>query len=386
MIQCVNYKASTSFVRHRVASAPGVKVCAVDIGYSAVKSFTDNCRSCFPSFARYIGDASFLGEFGQDDILYRDEKGMWTVGNSALKDISIRDTNDSETTLYSRERYDSELFRVIFRVGMALCLLDEPGIESGDTRPVILQTGLPPAYLQSDKRDLMNALEGIHIFEVKLGGAPWRSVCFELPAERIEIMAQPKGSLYSASLDNDCRQICAARDYFDSDIIIFDPGFGTCDTFVLKNRILRSSESFDNLGMRAVYKNLSSRIYEAYGEHIPVHAVPKILLTGEVQVFDKANRRTETRPIAEMLEDSSKAVCMEAIEKLLVTYGYLREFKYFLITGGTGEAWKEIIREELSGLRHLNIVMGNQNDTCLPLIYANVRGYYLYQTGRRRAA
>lgn len=385
MSQSEKFCPKTSIVRHQGFSVPEVKICAIDIGYSSVKCFTDNMHACFPSLARQIGEAEFIGEANQNDILYREGKSAWVVGSSAIKCISLRDTNDSEATLYSRERYDSDMFKVIFRVGMALCLIDEQDIASGGTRPIVLQTGLPPAYLKSDKRDLIRSLAGVHLFEVKIGNGVWKEYCFELPADKIDVMAQPMGSLYSVSIDNGCRQIPEARQYFGSNLLVFDPGFGTCDTFVIKNRVIDSYESFNNLGMKAVYKRLSDKIYEKYGEYIPVHAISKTLMTGYIQVLDKEAMQTETYSINELVKECSEEICKKAIERLQTTYDYLREFRYLLITGGAGEAWKESVRKHFAGMQGLKIIEGNQNDKSLPQIFSNVRGYYLYQTGYQRS-
>ena len=378
------YCAKTSYVKHNAASAPGIKVCAIDIGYSAVKCFTDNCRASFPSMAIPLKEIAFSGEANQTDILYRDEKGTWAVGSIAVKGMSIRDTNESEKTLYSRSRYDSELFKIIYRVGMGLCLMEEEGIAEGGTRPSVLQTGLPPAYLKSDKRDIVRVLSGLHLFEIKVGNGPWREICFELPTEQVKVMAQPLGSLYSAAFDNNCRMVPDAKQYFTSSLLVLDPGFGTCDTYAVRNRTIDSSESFDNLGMRAVYKLLSDKIYQMYGEDIPVHAIPKVLLTGAVEVLDKTTIKTERYPIEDILSECSEEICRRAINKIQSTYDYLREYRYLLITGGTGEAWWENIRQHFAGMQGLTILKGNQNDASLPQIFSNVRGYYLYQVGDQR--
>lgn len=381
MIRTDKYCAKTSFVSQTAATAPGVKVCAIDIGYSGVKCFTDDHRACFPSFARQLSDASFVGEAHPNDILYSDERGIWAVGSLAVRGTSIRDTNESEATLYSRDRYDSEMFKVLYRVGMGLCLLNEPGIENGGMRGIEVQTGLPPAYLKSDKRDLVRVLSGAHRFKIKVGSDSWKEIFFDIRPEKVYVMAQPNGALYSASLDNDARQTPDGKQYFRSSILVLDPGFGTCDVFVVRNRMIDSTESFDNLGMKAVYKRLSDRIYEIYGEYIPVHAIPNVLNTGTVDVLDKATVQTQSYPIGDLLKESSDEICKRAIQKLQVSYDYLREFRYLLIAGGTGEAWKDNIMKHFAGIKGLSIILGNQNDSSLPQIFSNVRGYYLYRVG-----
>lgn len=384
MSQTEKYCAKTSYFRHNAATAPGIKVCAIDIGYSGVKCFTDNCRASFPSMTIPMKELEFAGEANQTDILYRDEKGIWAVGSTAVRGMSIRDTNESEKTLYSRSRYDSELFKIIYRVGMGLCLLEEPSISSGGTKPIVLQTGLPPAYLKSDKRDIVRVLSGLHLFEIKVGNGDWKEICFELKPDQVKVMAQPLGSLYSAAFDNNCRLVPGAKQYFTSSLLVLDPGFGTCDTYAVKNRTIDSSESFDNLGMKAVYKLLSDRIYQLYGEDIPVHAIPKILLAGEVEVLDKGTVSTNRYPIQEALLECSEEICKRAIQKIQSTYDYLREYRYLLITGGTGEAWREKIQKHFAGMQGLTILRGNQNDAGLPQFFSNVRGYYLYQVGDQR--
>jgi molybdopterin biosynthesis enzyme len=56
----------------------------------------------------------------------------------------------------------------------------------------------------------------------------------------------------------------------------------------------------------------------------------------------------------------------------------LYEYDYLIITGGTSAAWANRIRETLKDMETLKIINGNCNDN-IPLIFANVRGYYLYR-------
>ena len=56
----------------------------------------------------------------------------------------------------------------------------------------------------------------------------------------------------------------------------------------------------------------------------------------------------------------------------------LIDYDYLIITGGTGAAWLDQIRDKFKTMNTLTIINGNQNDN-LPFIYNNVRGYYLYR-------
>ena len=66
-------------------------------------------------------------------------------------------------------------------------------------------------------------------------------------------------------------------------------------------------------------------------------------------------------------------------------YNNLLDYKYLVLTGGTGEAWYKIFEEQLSGMPNLTLVPGNKNTEglgpdgeALPFIFSNVRGYYIF--------
>lgn len=68
---------------------------------------------------------SCSGEQEPYEILYRDgETGeVWRVGRSAQQMVNSKDTNDSQLELFARDRYDSPIFQIAARVGMAMCML-----------------------------------------------------------------------------------------------------------------------------------------------------------------------------------------------------------------------------------------------------------------------
>ena len=103
----------------------------------------------------------------------------------------------------------------------------------------------------------------------------------------------------------------------------------------------------------------------------------KLLATGEVKCFDRKNRKTTLENFSDILEEASRNVCYEALNKIDNIYNNLFDHDYLVITGGTGDAWKSIITEYYSGMESLKIIHGNQNDMLSP-IFSNVRGYYLY--------
>lgn len=385
VIDTKNFRTKTIFMPRKNPGTDSVWEIALDIGYSAIKGFSPNSVYCFPSYATKITkDRLNIGKSSYDEILYRDcaTQELWSVGASAQRDLSDTNSQDSLTALYGRNRYFSPMFLVIARVGLALGMIANNYGAPSD-KPLVLQTGLPPAYLKSDTPLLKEVLGGKHEFDVKVGNEKWTHFSFELPESNISVMAQPMGTLISIATDYNGRFTADANKYFSSKIIILDPGFGTFDTFCIRNKAIDSWETFDNLGMKRVFTETVDKIFKEHGVEITVPAIQKHLETGDFEKFIRKERRTDLIPFADILDECNTMVCQEALEKLDTIYNNMLEFDYMVITGGTGSAWRDQITEYYSGMKKLKILYGGQNDT-IDGIFANVRGYYMYQLARMR--
>lgn len=386
MVQTTDFSTQTLFLPRKNASTGKYWGIALDIGYSAVKGMAPNHTFCFPSFARLAPGANLsIGERAPEDIQYRNEHGeVWNVGMTAQNSLTSSDSNDSVQSLYGRNRYSSAMFIVIARVGMAMGLLKNEFGAPGD-KPIFLQTGLPPAYLNADAVELKESLAGHHEFEVRIGNGDWQKFVFDLPEENIKVMAQPMGSFFSAAFSSDGKQLPSAKKLFSSNLLIFDAGFGTVDIYSIRNRQIESSQSFDDCGMKAVLTRTSDAIAKKFGVTVPVHTMQKNLRDGCIRVFSRKKKTSEDKPFADLLEQASKDVCQNAIERLDSAYNALLDYDYLLVTGGTGAAWQDYIMDSYAGMQHLKIITGSQNEN-LSHVFSNVRGYYLYQAGRLQRA
>ena len=82
--------------------------------------------------------------------------------------------------------------------------------------------------------------------------------------------------------------------------------------------------------------------------------------------------------ITDFLTKANNIVCAEAIETINGYYNYLQDVDYLVVTGGTGAAWFDMIKDFYKGLTSLTIINGTENEN-IPAIFANVRGYYMQQ-------
>ena len=386
MVKTKDFSTRTNFIERKNASTADAWGVALDIGYSAVKGMSPNMVFCFPSFARKIAGAMIaVGEPGPDDIQYKDENGdIWNVGSMAQSMISSNDSNDSIQSLYGRNRYFSPMFKVLALTGLGIGMTNN---EFGKvaSKEIRVQTGLPPAYLRSDAVYLKEVLAGHHTFELRVGNAPWKQYDFTLEEDNIRVMAQPMGSFLSAFKTNTADWVPEINAHMAAKTLVFDAGFGTVDTYAIHNRQIIASESYDNCGMKAVFMDLTEKVYQKYHTEIPVHALQGNLKDGYIKTFDRRAMKTTNVKFDDLLEKSNKKVCMDAIEQIKQRYNNLLDYDYLLVTGGTGAAWLDIITEHFAGMEGLKIITGNQNDT-LSHIYSNVRGYYLHQVSQLKKA
>lgn len=386
-----NFATKTIFDRRESVTVPGYFPIAIDIGYSSVNVYSPKLICSFPAFARKLKKSEeLLGTPSENEIIYRDDVTgeEWRVGEEAQKTVSSFDTNDSVNELYGRNRYSTPIFKVLLRTALGLAL-----IEAGGSEDVIcVQTGLPPAYLDEDTNDVKAAFSGCHTFSLKIGNHPYMKVrSLSIDRENVSVMSQPKGTLISVTVDNNAHPTENAALIVNGNAVVFDGGFGTLDLFELKNRMIDGTETFSNYGMKAVFERFCEKIRRKYGTVLRVPAIQPILQSGKLVIREKIpgqNRyRTNEVEIADILEESSKEICQEAVDKMMSIYNGLRDDSYLIVTGGTGAAWKDYILEAFADDRSVTVVLGNANSPDLDIVFANVRGYYmtLINSLKRRA-
>lgn len=383
MIDTMNYRTRTLMLDVSNVCVENCWPIALDIGYSSVKGFSPHSIFAFPAYAKNLGkNPAFYGEQEVDEILYRDgDTGdIWRVGRSAQKMIDDRDTGDSQLELFGRDRYYSQMFKVILRTGLALGIL-ENGRGKYNEKPIYIQTGLPPAYLDEDKESLTGVIAGVHKFAIKTGRQrQYVNLELNILEKNIDVMSQPEGTLMNIVMNDQANSTPEARRYFQSNIIIFDAGFGTLDIFDIKDRRSRSRETFSAFGMREVLARTSKKIKEKTGVTIRSSAMQNALETGTVTVKRRAGLKVSSEQVdfSELLEASSEEVCREAVEKVMNLYSGLFDYQCLILTGGTCAAWEMHIRDYFKEVDGLSVVMGNENSPEIDIIFCNVRGYYMY--------
>lgn len=368
------FKTKTSFI-DRSDVQLGQYPVGLDIGYSAVKVFSPNKVAIFPSYAKPYINKGTIGKLSDSFIVFTDlEKNEeWLVGEYAQTDTSFNEAIGSDEAQYGRMRWHDPMTRVIAETGLGIALMSNKYGNVGK-RKIVVQTGLPPKFTD-DALLVKKMLAGRHHFSVKIGSYEPEEFDFTLSEEDIKLILQPMGTLYSVAINSEHRYTPQSMDYMSKSCLIFDAGFGTFDLFLLQNHVVKDSQTFSNLGMKQVFEETAGKIHEKYGVRIGVTDMQKYLESGQITVTDGLFSSYKA-DFGDILEEASANICRKALEKTAQIYK-LAEIDYLIVTGGTGAAWEKTIRETLAGMKTLTIVSGNQNETTLPYVFSNVRGYYM---------
>ena len=347
----------------------GIHILGLDMGYSGPKCYHENGNFVFPNFCKKITGELF-GNLGRNDIVYEnlDTGDMYCVGDMAVKSLSD-DTVVAEDAIFGRNHYLHADFKVVFEAALGVALWD---IDT-DGSDVFLQTGLPPAYMKKDEQYLRMVVEGEHNFKLTIARET-KEFHINLRKNMIDVMSQPMGSFNSLLFKDDGSYAPRAAELMKSNLLLFDNGFRTLDTFFIKANQLESKDSNNTLGMHRVFDETRKMISEELGAEIGIIAMQNVLKTGVVRVNDLATFSSREYEIAEYLDAANKKVCAEAIESIK---DYIFDIKFLIMTGGTSDAWLDMFKEKLS-FAPVEILTGKENSN-LPLIYQNARGYYMYR-------
>ncbi len=373
------FRTKTIIKPRKNPSVSGKWGIAIDVGYSAVKVMSPNGFFSFPSVAVRVpyGTAdSTIGKLSNASIAYRDSDGNeYLIGEDAEKEL--RGNDSAASILYTRDRYNHQEFKVVAEVGMGLGTMENQHGEPAKST-YHLMTGLPPEYMAEDESLIKDVFKGRHKFSLKIGNRQdWVDFDIKIAEENIKVMEQPMGSLISISTDVNGGMVEKAKEYMSSNILIFDPGFGTLDTFEIRNHRLGSNKTWDNLGMRRVLQETADELKKKYTVNTTVSGLEVDLDKGYVVVTDKKTHSSKKQEFAEILERANKKICDDALNAIDSCYDYLSSYDYFVIAGGTGSAWEKYIRERYKGMETLNIINANINDSNMDSIFSNVRGYYM---------
>lgn len=357
----------------------------LDIGYSTVKVYSVFGTHIFPSFPIKVhNDLSLVNK--ETYIKYKDENDkLWYIGEMARKVIETGEIPTQTKTLYGKQRIYSDEYLVLLRLGVFFGLLkkyNENGLEMAKNVKLKIMSGLPENYIKGDTKTLKERFHGHHSFKVQLGDHDWINVSFDIDMndDDIQVISQPFGTLWSLAANRYGK--VTNVDFLKKQVLIFDGGFHTVDTFYNMSGIGQgTSSTWDDCAMHEVYRRTVRDIAKATNDQadIPIYMMDKYIDSdkpGEV-FYGRKQKYQFRQDLLKNLEDVAK----EAIRQLNTVYNHLLDIDILVITGGTGKAFYPWFAREFESLEGLEVVLaektnGKNSIDNFDSVFANVVGYF----------
>ena len=355
----------------------GKTIIALDGGYSSVKGAGPTRVFMFPSFAKKVDrDFEVIGKVRSEDIQFRDNTtgDIYLVGQSAEALLNGKDTaSTTDTSIYTRYRYSSDMYRVVMTTGMCLGLWG-----TGAGNEIFLQTGLPAEYKSRDTDALIEALIGDYNVSIKIGNSDWVSFKFSLDKDHIGVMEQPQGTLCAITYDDGVVSDLG-KDVMRNNSMVFDVGFGTEDIFSIRKGYKDKHQTYSDTGMRAVFEKVIAELSQDNPIDIKIFEFQKYLETGKAVYYDQTNLSYNEVAFEEILESVNKSLCEKSLKRLMQEYDNMIDYNYLIVTGGTGESRFEYIKDFFKKNPNIKVLPGNLNTKDLSFAYSNVVGYYMFR-------
>ena len=389
-MKTIDYKTRTSMREENNPMVPGIWSIALDIGYSSVKCMTTNKVFSFPSFVKESDEEDYdFFHPGGTMIRFRNEYGKnYDVGGIALDLANIREVNYNIGTMYGRDWYDTDTYRVCLESSLGLAILsNKKRTYNNESLRVI--TGLPCKY-SDDAGLLKRMITGHHSFDmISPNSVMWEHFDFNV-ADTV-IIPQPLGAIWSAGYDNFGKKTTDSDKVLKNNVVVFDGGFGTLDIFGKIGGVTSVRSTYRECGMKEVFLRTVKEIKDKYKEDIPIPMLYRFLDEGIIHydepckedgIINYSDPDTYTRKtvdISDILLKNSMIIAKNALQYLLKDTNQLSAYKAVILSGGSAAAWSEFIGKAVSALG-VSVINANRNNTSLDPIFNNVRGYYMFLT------
>ena len=308
----------------------------LDVGYSSTKVVSNLGYHIFPSLVTPIekqDEDKYTSFPKKTTLLYRDNnvtRKTWLVGDIIIE--GIQEKLDNQDFLYGSNRIGTDENLVLNRVGLALALLkeDKSFIKNPEVR---ITVGLPAQYF-SHENEYKSQLIGYHNFELFINGE-WVEIKVDIPADDLNVMSQPMGTLFSLALNRQ-GQIIDEKLISSARLVIFDGGFGTVDTYVLTNGTTGKCKTWEKQGMRTVYERTLYQCEEETGRNLGFNRLNFILAKPEAERVVRYNGKNKWF-VDPTVKTNIDIIAEDNIKSINKTYNYLNDVDLFIMTGGTGK-------------------------------------------------
>lgn len=324
---------------------------AVDPGFDSMKVVANEKVFKFPFNVVETDERKMTDYRLRDDfmLLTKADNSTYRVGAYARE--LLFDKKERVDAFYTEQRFISDEFQVGLSAAIALAI-DKNGLynEQSDLN-IRVMVALPHACRAKYAATIIGATAGDHEFRLKCGNGKEKTYKFTIPEANIHMVSQTIAAILGETSDDD-GTVNEDKFYYLSNgpTLVLDGGYYTMGMVVV-SRGGSVDEQLTESDTRHAMANVNSLVADEIRDRRPDinHYAVEYLLgkdNGTIRYFD--NGKAQTIDLKEIRAEKTASVCCDLIEYLNQKYNHLLDFKYVLVTGGTGACFYDLLLDYYS--------------------------------------
>lgn len=357
---------------------------AVDPGFDSMKVVANGRVFKFPFNVVSTDERKMTDYHLRDDfiLLKKPDGSTYRVGQYARE--MLYDNKSNIESFYTEQRFISDEFNVGLDAAIALSIEKNGLYEQQEDLEIYVMVALPHACRSVYAPTIIGAAAGSHSFELRCGKNKAKKYSFTIPEKNIHTVSQTIAAILGETSDDD-GAINEEKFYYLSNgpTLVLDGGYYTMGMVVVSRggTVDESMTESDTLhAMANVNKAIADAIHEKRPD-VNHYSVEYLLGKDEGKLRYLEDNKAVCLDLNELRKEKMKEVCADLIEYLNKKYNHLLDFKYVLVTGGTGACFYNQIldyyeKANLLDSNHLLLTNGDLNGLSHTIEYAITIGAY----------
>ena len=363
---------------------------SIDPGFDNMKVIANGQHYKFP-FNAVETDERKMSDYGRRNgfILYKDESGTtWRVGQYArgliFDNKEQQEQAEKMRGFYTEERFTSNEFMVGLRTALAMAINKAGLYDCQASLDIRLIVALPHSCRAKFSSTIVGAAAGEHSFFMRFDDSQEKAYHFTIQESNVYTISQTIAAILGETSD-DNGNINEEKFFYLSNgpTLVIDGGYYTVGLVpVSRGGSVDDARAESDTGhaMKMVNVAVEQEIANQRPD-IKHYSIEYLLTQDDGRVRHLENGKARTIDLATIRSEKIQEVCAHFAGYLDKKYNNLLDFKYVLVTGGTGACFYQQLlayykEASIMDEEHMMLTSPVINDKPLPIEFSIAAGAY----------
>ena len=363
---------------------------SIDPGFDNMKVIANGQHYKFP-FNAVETDERKMSDYGRRNgfILYKDESGTtWRVGQYArgliFDNKEQQEQAEKMRGFYTEERFTSNEFMVGLRTALAMAINKAGLYDCQASLDIRLIVALPHSCRAKFSSTIVGAAAGEHSFFMRFDDSQEKAYHFATQESNVYTISQTIAAILGETSD-DNGNINEEKFFYLSNgpTLVIDGGYYTVGLVpVSRGGSVDDARAESDTGhaMKMVNVAVEQEIANQRPD-IKHYSIEYLLTQDDGRVRYLENGKARTIDLATIRSEKIQEVCAHFAGYLDKKYNNLLDFKYVLVTGGTGACFYQQLlayykEASIMDEEHMMLTSPVINDKPLPIEFSIAAGAY----------